>query len=79
MTNNANSDTRNYSSVTSGINGSPFMSGTTPPFILNYLIGILKHPKRRKHIVLHVELKNQRQGEAKEFEFKLCNNQRDKF
>lgn len=31
MTNNANGDTRNYSSDSSGINGSPFMPDIKPP------------------------------------------------
>lgn len=78
MTNNANGDTRNYSIDSSGINGSLFMPDITPPLILNYLVLNLKHPKRRKSIILSVELKNQRQGEIKEFEYQSCSNQRDK-
>lgn len=78
MTNNVNGDTRNYSSDSSGINGSPFMPGITPPLILNCLTFNLKHPMRKKSIILSVELKNQRQGKMKEFEYKACCNQRDK-
>lgn len=78
MTNNANGDTRNYSNDSSGINGSPFMPGIMPPLILNCLTFNLKHSKRNKSIILSVELKNQRQGEMKEFEYKSCHNQRDK-
>lgn len=78
VTNNANGDTRNYSSDGSGINGSPLMPGITPPLILNCLSFDLKHPRRQKSVMLSVELKNQRQRERKEFEYKSCRNQRDK-